>query len=234
MFYNMKNHKNGIIFIFILILAILYFSSGECVIYPFSVNSNAQFDYSICDTWVLYNIDPSLDREALDSVISMYGNETMVDFLIVDITNEKQTDYIEYIPFSVGDYVGVESREYYPFGKSNNTVVIMPIDYKVVNNNIRGGALGKRAFVIFDPYRDTYGALKIRILHEIAHGYSLDADGMFTTQKNEFYGWMVGSGYVFSDFYYNNQNYYTIYKSPKFEHGEKVFIDYLRWLFSKY
>jgi hypothetical protein len=166
-------------------------------------------------------------------MLKIYGEEPEFEFVVVCLPENEQLNYIEYIPFTVKTQLQSDAREYYPFGKSNNTIVIFPIDELVVKNNIRGGALGARAFVVYDVHKDTTNDLKVRILHELAHCYSLDADGLFSTQQCAFYGWMLDKNYVFSDFYYNNQNYYTIAKHPKTPSGHMVFIDYTRWLLSK-
>lgn len=222
-----------IFIVFLVVLSLLYLTSGECVVYPYKIESNAQFEYTIHDTWVIYNIDPSLDYDTIMMALSYHGVETVFDFVVVDLTHEDPSPYIEYLPFNVKNYIGFDEREYYPFGKSPHSVVIMPLDYKVVTNGCRGGAYGERAFVVFDDDTDTIGTLKIRIMHEISHCYKCDSDGMFSTKKNEFYGWMINSGYVFSDFYLNGHNYYNRINSPKEGCGEIVFIDYIRWLLSE-
>lgn len=219
--------------IFLVILLFLYVTSGECEVYSYKIESNAQFEYSFHDTWVIYNVDPSLDYDKIMNALSYHGGELCFDFIVVDLTKEDSSKYIEYLPFSVKNYVGIDEREYYPFGKSIRSVVIMPLTYKVVANGCRGGAYGERAFVVFDNDHDTLGTLKIRLLHEISHCYKRDADGLFSTKKNEFYVWMIDTGYIFSDFYTNGHNYYTAMMSPKEGCGEIVYVDYIRWLLSK-
>lgn len=228
----MKTKTVKIFIVFLVILSILYVASGECVVYPYTIESNARFDYTFYDTWVIYNVDPYLDCDMITRALSYHGNEPCFDFVVVDLKNEDQSKYIEYLPFSVKNYIGVVEREYYPFGKSSRSIVIMPVDYKVVANGCRGGAYDDRAFVVFDDEHDTIGSLKIRIMHEIAHCYKRDADGLFSTKSNEFYGWMIENRYVFSDFYLNGHNYYTVVGSPKEGSGEIVYLDYIRWLLS--
>lgn len=219
--------------ILIFILLLLCAFSGECIIYSPDIKSNARFMYNFKDKWHIYNLVPELSNEDIYKMLDLYGKEEEFEFTVISLSSVNQLDYVEYVPYTVKSYAMSDAREYYPFGKMNNTIVIFPYEDMMVKNSVRGGACGKRAFVIYNKFDDTLEDLKVRVMHEIAHCYGLDSDGLFSTHKNEFYSWMINSGYVFSDFYYSSRDYYTIFNHPKKHRGNIVFIDYTRWLLSK-
>lgn len=174
--------------------------------------------------------DPTLDEAEvataiqdayLPDIFSVYYRDGIVDG---NLTAPTPVNFIG--PLGVFDVYDI------PLGIDERTVVIISpndkaFEWKAIVN--AGAAVGNRSYVIHFP-DDNSVDLGIRILHELEHTFYLDADGMYTTQREPFRAWMWATGYPYKDFFENRYKYYGTSNNFYENGGQQVLLDYHLWL----
>lgn len=192
--------------------------------------------YHNTTNFTIINMDPTLSEEDIINCVHDCYISTFLDVYYIDGTN--WNDYvIDYNGMDVDytNYMFQKSVKKIPVGNRNFTIVVINQNHESIKNTLPlwgGHTLDERAYVIHYNKDDSVD-LGIRILHELCHTMHLDADGMYTTNKDAFKNWMVSSGYPFKNFYekpyiyIGNENYYN--KNG----GKQILLDYHIWLILK-
>jgi hypothetical protein len=189
------------------------------------IDTFKDYEFSNKSDWTILNLENSgyTSQEIKIMLDSIYAYN-VINYTIKDIQRDTDELLFYTTPATIGS-------TYHIFGKENYTLVLLnKHDYQTTTDRflyrIVGGGLPQRAYALTKHGDSNYDAA-LRILHEISHGKQLDADGMFTTQRDNFSQWLNTTNHPYKNNYHERpfQNYKTI-------ELEQLYLDYHLWLYT--